>query len=81
MSEDFTVVTLDGLNLSGNLAGIVSEPTDFNFDARSITLDSGAETIDAGEMDFTVLGVSMAADVEPFSYSGTPQPTARNNFV
>lgn len=76
MSDDLSTITIDGLNLSGSLAGIVSQPTEFNFDARSIALDSSAETIDAGEMDFTILGVSLAADVEPFSYAGKPQPTA-----
>ncbi|MGI9260636.1 MAG: AsmA family protein [Woeseiaceae bacterium] len=76
MSDDMAQITVDGLNVSGNLQGIVSDPTDFNFDSRSITLDTAAENIDAGEMDFTILGVSMSADVEPFSYAGTPQPTA-----
>lgn len=76
MSADFSTVTIDGLNLSGNLAGLVAKPADFNFDARSITVDMAAETIDAGEMDFSILGIAMAADVEPFSYAGTPQPTA-----
>ncbi len=76
ISDDLSTITVDGLNLSGYLAGIVSQATEFNFDARSITLDSSAETIDAGEMDLTILGVSLAADVEPFSYAGTPQPTA-----
>ena len=76
MSEGQSQITIDGLNISGNLEGIVSESTAFNFDSRSITMDTAAQSIDAGELDFTILGVSMSADVEPFSYAGTPQPTA-----
>ncbi|MBT8099356.1 MAG: AsmA family protein, partial [Gammaproteobacteria bacterium] len=63
-------------NISGNLDGIVSEPAEFNFDSRSINVDTEARSVDAGELDFTIFGVSMSADVEPFSYAGTPQPTA-----
>lgn len=76
LSQGQSLLTIDGLNISGQLDGIVSESTGFNFDSRSITVDTAARSIDAGELDFTILGVSMSADVEPFSYAGTPQPTA-----
>ena len=76
MSEGQSLLTVDGLNISGYLDGIVSESTAFNFDSRSISVDTAAQSIDAGELDFTILGVSMSADVEPFSYAGTPQPMA-----
>jgi len=76
MSEGMAQITVDGLNIAGSLEGIVSGPAAFNFDSRSVTIDTAAERIDAGEMDFTILGVAMSADVEPFSYAGTPQPTA-----
>ncbi len=76
MSEGAKQLSLGGLNVSGTLDGVVAEPTDFNFDAREINVDTAAQSINAGEMDLTVLGLSIAADVEPFSYAGSPQPKA-----
>lgn len=76
MAAGLAQITIDGLNITGSIDGIVAEPTDFNFDSRSITLDTAAQNLDAGEMDFSILGVSMSADVEPFSYANTAQPTA-----
>jgi len=77
LSDSLAQIALDGLNVNGTVSGITSAPTDFNFDSRAIRLDTAAETVDAGELDLTVLGMTMSADVEPFSYAGTPQPTAR----
>lgn len=76
MSAGAQQLSLAGLNVTGTLNGIVSQPTDFNFDAREINVDTAAQSINAGEMDLSVLGLSMAADVEPFSYAGSPQPRA-----
>jgi AsmA protein len=76
MAENMTRVSVENLNVSGELRGIVAEPTAFNFDARAVHVDTAAESVSPGEMDLSVLGLSMAANVEPFSYSGTPQPVA-----
>ena len=76
MSEGAAQIEMQGLNVSGTLDGIVAATTEFNFDSRALAVDTSAQTIDAGEMDLMILGLAMAADVEPFSYAGTPQPTA-----
>mgnify|MGYP001820592910 FL=1 len=76
ISESMAQVSLEGLNISGSLNGIVDGPTEFNFDARAIELDTAAEQVSPGEMDLSVLGMAMAMNVEPFSYAGTPQPVA-----
>ena len=77
MSDGAEQIGLEGLNVNGTLRGVTDVPTDFNFDSRVVAVDTAAESVDLGEMDLSVLGMSMSADVEPFSYSGTPQPTAR----
>lgn len=74
MTEGAALVTMDGLNVSGTLHGIVDQPADFNLDARKLTVDTNAETVDAGEIDITVLDVGMAADVATFSYAGAVTP-------
>jgi AsmA protein len=76
MNDGASQISVDGLNISGALRGIVSEPTEFNFDSRAINVDVEASSINLGELDLTVLGLSMSADVAPFSYAGTPQPKA-----
>lgn len=77
LSEGAEQVLFEDLNVSGTLRGVVAEPAGFNFDSRAIKIDTVAQTVDAGELDLSVLGVAMAADVEPFSYAGTPQPVAQ----
>ena len=76
MTEGAERITLSGLNVNGALNGIVSNPAEFNFDSRELHVDTVAQSINPGEMDLMVLGLGMAANVEPFSYAGTPQPVA-----
>ena len=73
LTEGAAQVSIEGLNVSGELRGLTSQAAAFNFDSRSITIDTVAERMSPGEMDFSVLGVSMSAIIEPFSYSGSPQ--------
>jgi AsmA protein len=75
VDETMSNIRVDGLNISGDLRGMTSEPTDFNFDSRSIQLDTENENVSIGEMDLALLGISMTAMVEPFSYAGDPQPS------
>ncbi len=81
MTDGAAMIAMDGLNLSGTLRGIVDEPADFNLDSRKLTVDTNAETIDAGEIDLTVLGVAMSAVVEPFSYAAAITPTMQLNVA
>jgi len=76
MTEGAAQISIEGLNVSGELRGVTSEPAEFNFDSRAMTIDTVAESMSPGEMDFSVLGVSMSANVQPFSYAGSPQPKA-----
>jgi len=76
MTDGAGQVSVDGLNVSGSLRGIVTEATQFNFDSRTLQIDTEAQSVSLGEMDLSILGISMAANVEPFSYAGTPQPVA-----
>ncbi|MCI0518080.1 MAG: AsmA family protein [Woeseiaceae bacterium] len=72
LGEDFGSVTVDGLNVSGTLTGLVEQPTTFNFDARQIIADLNASTLTLGEMDMAIFGLGVSATVEPFSFEGSP---------
>ena len=76
LSDDAAQLSLEGTNVAGTLDGVVSGPAEFNFDSRAVQIDTVAESMHPGEMDLMILGVGMAANVEPFSYAGTPQPVA-----
>lgn len=75
-SEGMAQIDITGLNVSGILQGLAAQATDFNFDARAIEVDVAGQSITLGEMDLSLLGISMVANVEPFSYAASPQPTA-----
>jgi AsmA protein len=72
----FDALTLDNLNVAGQLAGITDGMTGLELGARRIAVDMNAETVTMGEMDLGILGLRMTADVAPFSYAGTPEPQA-----
>lgn len=76
MTDAAAQISIEGLNVSGELRGVTSRPAAFNFDSRAMTIDTVAESMSPGEMDFSILGVSMSADVQPFSYAGSLQPQA-----
>ena len=76
MSEGGAEISVEGLNVSGELSGIFEQPTEVNFDSRKLSIDTVAERATLGEMDLTVLGLAISANVAPFTYSGTPQPKA-----
>lgn len=72
LAENMQQLSIVGLNVSGELTGIVAEPTTFNLDARAIILDLAGQRLTLGETDLAILGISMAANVEPFSFAGDP---------
>ncbi|MDX1406220.1 MAG: AsmA-like C-terminal region-containing protein, partial [Woeseiaceae bacterium] len=76
ISDDMTRLSIAGLNVSGELRGIATEPAPFNFDSRSMSVNAADGTLDLGEMDLSVLGISMSANVEPFAYSQELQAKA-----
>ena len=71
LSDDMLRVATEGLNIEGSLSGLVSTPTDFRLASRAITLDSEQQQVSLGEIDLSVLGLSMSANVEPYAYAGT----------
>lgn len=76
INDSASRVSIDGLNITGTLRGVVADATPFNFDSRAIEIDTTAERVTLGELDLSLLGLSMAANVEPFSYAGAIEPTA-----
>lgn len=66
------MLRLDNLVVDGDVTGTF--PMDFSFQAPSIELDTEARNATIGILTLTVLGVDIAADIEPLSYADTPLP-------
>jgi len=76
LAESLQQLSVAGLNISGELNGIVSLPTTLNLESRSIDVDLAAQSLSLGEIDLAILGLAMTADVKPFSFAGDPNITA-----
>ena len=76
LTEGAAQVSIEDLNVAGEVTGLTSQPAVFNFDSRAMSIDTIAEQMSPGEMDLSILGVSLSAKVKPFSYAGNPQPEA-----
>ncbi len=76
LGEGMATIAIDNLNVSGSLDGVAAGATEFNFDARAMKVDTQGQNVTLGEMDLGILGLSMTADVAPFSYAGDPHPKA-----
>jgi AsmA protein len=70
LGEAFANLLLDNLTIAGEVRGLAAEPTELRLGARSIGVDMNAETVSPGEIDLDVLGLSLTANTEPFSYAG-----------
>jgi AsmA protein len=73
LAEGNEQLSIRGFAIDGQLDGIVSETTDFRFAAPSIDVDMAAERVTMGEMELSLFGLDLSADVEPYS-SANPQP-------
>ena len=70
LGEAYASLALENLNVDARLQGIAPDPADLLLGARRIYVDTNAETIEPGEIDLEVLGISVRAQAQPFSYAG-----------
>jgi AsmA protein len=76
IGEEMASFALENFEANGQLTGIAEQPADFGLTAPAIAIDTNEERVAAGTLELTFLDVHAAADIEPFSYAGTPQPKA-----
>ena len=51
MTEGAAQVSIEGLNVSGELRGVTTQTVAFNFDSRAMTIDTAAERMSPGEIN------------------------------
>ena len=73
LAEGNQQLSIRGLGIDGQLDGVAAETTDFRFAAPSVDVDMLTGRVTMGEMELSILGLDISADVEPYSYV-KPQP-------
>ena len=74
---DAATVSISDLEIGGRVDGVAEVPATFRFAAPAIVLQTEAQSADVGEINLQLMSVDLLADVEPFSYAGDPQPSAK----
>lgn len=69
-------LTIDGLTLDGTLEGIAAEPSRLRVATGGIEIRTVQQVIALQTLELEVLGIEIAADVEPFSYADGVEPVA-----
>ena len=74
--SDSATITFDGLTIDADVTGITEVPTTIAFAAPSIVLNTEESVANVGHIEFSLLDIDLKADVEAFSYAGSPAPVA-----
>lgn len=73
---DAGTTTLEDLSVEGLIEGLAEVPTTLALTAPVIVANTEEQTLAPGDIELAVVGIDIAASVEPFSYAGTPEPSA-----
>lgn len=76
IDADAGTVTMQDLEISVAVEGLANAPAALQFIAPAIEIRTGDEVADVGEIEVALFGVTISADVEPFSYAESPKPVA-----
>jgi AsmA protein len=74
---DAATVSISDLEIGGRVDGVAEVPATFSLAAPAIVLQTEAQSANVGEINLQLMSVDLLADVEPFSYAGDPQPSAK----
>lgn len=76
ISGDADTINLGGFSIDALVEGVTETPTVFALDTASVTIETGAETVAMAPVELDLLGLDIAATIEPFSYANEITPTA-----
>jgi AsmA protein len=74
--SDTGIVALDGLTLGGVAEGLVDAPTRFSFETAGVEVRTVDQVISMQPVAITALDLDVSAELQPFSYAGSIEPTA-----
>jgi AsmA protein len=73
LGDDNERLSLRGFSIDGQIDGIAAETTAYRFKAPKIDIDLAGDRMSMGEMEMSIFGLDLSADVEPYSLSN-PRP-------
>ncbi len=76
LETDAGGIGIEDFEIDGRAEGIADVPVTLKVSAPAMEFMTEAQTATVGNIDISVLDIDIAADVEPFSYAGTPTPSA-----
>ena len=74
--SDPAMIALDDFSIAGSIVGIAEVPATFELSAPAIVLKTDESIAVVGSLEMSFMELNLKADVEPFSYAGTPTPNA-----
>jgi AsmA protein len=69
-------IRLDDFGLDALIEGATAAPAEIRLAMPAFLMNIEAETVAPGAIEFSVFDLDLTANVEPFSYAGTPTPEA-----
>ena len=73
---DSGVLTVTGVAVDGTIEGLASIPTSLKVRTERVAVDTQGSTVEMAPAELELLGIALAADVEPFTYSDRITPKA-----
>ncbi len=70
------LIGMDGLVIEGRVEGLADVPTPLQLSIPVLEIQTENEVADVHEIDMSIFGLAIAADVEPFSYADSLAPVA-----
>jgi len=70
------VIHIDDLVLGGLIEGVAAAPTTLRLEVPTLEANTADEVLTLGDIELSIVGIDLAASVEPFSYAGDPTPVA-----
>lgn len=77
VSSNDSGILVDGFSIEALLEGISATPTTFGLRTDSVAIDTAAETVSLEPVELALLGLDIAAVVEPISFAGEITPVAK----
>lgn len=73
LADDNERISLRGFTIEARIDGIAAETTGYRLKAPAIDVDTAGDRISMGELEMSIFGLEMSADVEPYALSN-PRP-------
>ena len=67
-------ISISDLAFGGTVLGLSDNETRLSLSVPDILLQTGEETVDVGSVELSIFGVIIRANIDEFSYAGSPSP-------